>query len=272
VRRLQGHQVLALNRGEKEGKLKVGVEIDRELALQILRRRTVVPGSAAMEFVKAAAQDAWDRLLFPSLEREIRADLTAKADEGAIHVFSLNLRQLLLQPPIKGKVAMGLDPGYRMGCKVAVVDATGKVLDTAVIYPTCRRAAEAKRTVLELMLKNTAWKSSPSATAPRAARRSFWRPSSPRRGGRGLHDRQRGRRVASTPPASWRRRGIPGVRREPAQRGVHRPPPAGPPGGAGEDRPRPSAWASTSTTCRKAPQPRPFPAWWRTASTPWAWT
>jgi uncharacterized protein len=136
VRRLQGHQVLALNRGEKEGKLKVGVEIDRELALQILRRRTVVPGSAAMEFVKAAAQDAWDRLLFPSLEREIRGELTDRADEGAIGQFALNLKPLLMQPPVKGKVTMGLDPGYRMGCKVAVVDGTGRVLDTAVVYPT----------------------------------------------------------------------------------------------------------------------------------------
>ena len=125
VSRLQGHQVLALNRGEKEGFLKVSLELDRDMALQTLRRAVVVPGSRAMAFVRAAAEDAYDRLLFPSLERECRADLTEKACEGAIGQFAANLRPLLLQPPVKGKVTMGLDPGYRMGCKVAVVDATG---------------------------------------------------------------------------------------------------------------------------------------------------
>ena len=134
--RLQGHQVLAINRGEKEKILKVSLELDRDKALQTVRRRVVVPGSRAMEFVKAAAEDAYDRLLFPSLEREIRADLTDTASEGAIGQFALNLRPLLMQPPVKGKVTMGLDPGYRMGCKVAVVDGTGKVLDTTVVYPT----------------------------------------------------------------------------------------------------------------------------------------
>ena len=136
VRKLQGHQVLAINRGEKEEKLKVSVEMDRELALRTLRRRVVVPGSRAMDFVKAAAEDAYDRLLFPSLEREVRSALTEAANQGAIGQFALNLKPLLLQPPVKGKVTMGLDPGYRMGCKVAVVDGTGKVLDTAVVYPT----------------------------------------------------------------------------------------------------------------------------------------
>ena len=89
-----------------------------------------------MDFVKAAAEDAYDRLLFPSLEREIRSLLTEQANEGAIGQFALNLKPALMQPPVKGKVTMGLDPGYRMGCKVAVVDGTGKVLDTAVVYPT----------------------------------------------------------------------------------------------------------------------------------------
>ncbi len=134
--KLQGHQVLAVNRGEKEELLKVSVELDRELALRTVRRHTVVPGSRAMEFVKAAAEDAYDRLVFPSLERETRSELTDRANEGAIGQFALNLRPLLMQPPVKGKVTMGLDPGYRMGCKVAVVDGTGKVLDTAVVYPT----------------------------------------------------------------------------------------------------------------------------------------
>ena len=136
VRKLQGHQVLAFNRGEKEELLKVSVVMDRELALRTVRRAVVVPGSAAMEFIKAAAEDAYDRLLFPSLEREVRSTLTESANEGAIGQFALNLKPLLLQPPVKGRVTMGLDPGYRMGCKVAVVDGTGKVLDTTVVYPT----------------------------------------------------------------------------------------------------------------------------------------
>ncbi len=136
VARLQGHQVLAINRGEKEGILKVSITLDREQALPLLRRAVVKPGSAAMEFVKSAAEDAYDRLIFPSLEREVRNQLTEQADEGAIGQFALNLKPLLMQPPVKGKVTMGLDPGYRMGCKVAVVDGTGKMLDTAVVYPT----------------------------------------------------------------------------------------------------------------------------------------
>ena len=134
--KLQGHQILAINRGEKEEKLKVSVGLDRELALRTVRRSVVIPGSAAMDFLRAAAEDAYDRLIFPSLEREARAALTDSANEGAIGQFALNLKPLLMQPPVKGKVTMGLDPGYRMGCKVAVVDGTGKVLDTAVVYPT----------------------------------------------------------------------------------------------------------------------------------------
>ena len=135
VGRAQGHQVLAVNRGEREGVLKVTVELDPETA-HVAVRRAVVPGAACMDFVRAAADDAYDRLIQPSMEREIRAHLTEQADEGAIHNFALNLKPLLMQPPVKGRVTMGLDPGYRMGCKVAVVDGTGKVLDTAVVYPT----------------------------------------------------------------------------------------------------------------------------------------
>ena len=134
--RLQGHQILAINRGEKEGVLKVSVTLDRDQALPLLRRAVVKPGSPAMEFIKSAAEDAYARLIFPSLEREARSLLTEQANEGAIGQFALNLKPLLMQPPVKGKVTMGLDPGYRMGCKVAVVDGTGKVLDTAVVYPT----------------------------------------------------------------------------------------------------------------------------------------
>ena len=136
VSKVQGHQVLAINRGEREGVLKVSVDMDREGALVAVRRAVVRPGSAAMGFVRAAAEDAYDRLIAPSLEREVRAALTEGADEGAIAQFALNLKPLLMQPPVKGFVTMGLDPGYRMGCKVAVVNATGKVLDTAVVYPT----------------------------------------------------------------------------------------------------------------------------------------
>ena len=153
---LQGHQILAVNRGEKEGFLKVRVELDRDRALQTVRRHVIVPGSAAMEFVKAAAEDAYDRLIFPALEREARSALTDQADEGAIGQFALNLKPLLMQPPVKGKVTMGLDPGYRMGCKVAVVDGTGKVLDTAVVYPTYgeRQEKEAIAALAKLIQKH----------------------------------------------------------------------------------------------------------------------
>ena len=156
VSRLQGHQILALNRGEKEGFLKVSVEVDRELALQRVRRAVVKPGSASMAFVRAAADDAYDRLIFPSMERETRSALTDAANEGAIKMFGLNLRPLLMQPPVKGRVTMGLDPGYRNGCKVAVVDGTGKVLDTAVVYPTFSEAKknEAIRTLSALIRKD----------------------------------------------------------------------------------------------------------------------
>ena len=136
VSRVQGHQILAMNRGEREGILSIAIVTDREQALPLLRRAVVKPGSAAMDLVKSAAEDAYDRLIYPSLEREVRNLLTEKAGEGAIGQFALNLKPLLMQPPVKGRVTMGLDPGYRMGCKVAVVDGTGKALDTAVVYPT----------------------------------------------------------------------------------------------------------------------------------------
>ena len=136
VSKIPGHRVLAINRGEKEGFLKVSVELDRDAALQRLRRKVIHPGSAAMQFVRSAADDAYDRLIFYSMERECRSSLTAMACDGAIKMFAQNLKPLLMQPPVKGKVTMGLDPGYKNGCKVAVVDGTGKVLDTAVVYPT----------------------------------------------------------------------------------------------------------------------------------------
>ena len=157
VAKIAGHRVLALDRGEREGFLKVAVEVDAERASAICQRMFVKKnGGQSAEQVALAAQDAYSRLIHPSLERETRTALTEKAAEGAIAVFGDNLRQLLLQPPIKGKVALGLDPGYRMGCKTAVVDATGKVLDTAVIYPVpeFKRVEQAKQTVKALIRKH----------------------------------------------------------------------------------------------------------------------
>lgn len=154
--RLQGHQILAINRGEKEGYLKISVQIDWERALEMIEGMFVKPGSAASEFVRQAVADGYDRLLFPSMEREVRGALTDTASEGAIHNFSLNLKPLLMQPPIKGHVTMGLDPGYRNGCKVAVVDGTGKTLDTAVVYPTYgeRQKLESIATLDKLIKKH----------------------------------------------------------------------------------------------------------------------
>ena len=156
VNRAQGHQVLAINRGEREDLLKVSVELDRETALITVRRSVLIPGSPAMPFVRSAAEDAYDRLIAPSVEREIRNMLTEQSDEGAIRMFGLNLKPLLMQPPVKGFVTMGLDPGYRNGCKVAVVDGTGKVLDTAVVYPTFseRKKQEAIDVLARLIKKH----------------------------------------------------------------------------------------------------------------------
>ncbi len=137
VCKVQGHQVLAFNRGEREEVLKVEIDMNREAALNVVKRYVIKkPKCNATAFVETAAEDAYDRLIFPSVEREIRSMLTDSACEGAIGQFALNLKPLLMQPPVKGFVTMGLDPGYRMGCKVAVVDGTGKVLDTTVVYPT----------------------------------------------------------------------------------------------------------------------------------------
>ena len=133
VRKIAAHRVLAVNRGEKEGFLKAGISYDRESGLAILRQLHLKGGPCAA-YVDAAIEDAYTRLIFPSIERDLRSEITENADENAIRVFADNTRQLLMQPPVKGKVTIGLDPGYRTGCKVAVVDASGEVLDTAVIY------------------------------------------------------------------------------------------------------------------------------------------
>ena len=158
VSRIAPHRVLALDRGEREEWLKVAVEVDAERGAAItsqLYARIRTGGESAQQ-VRLAAEDAYKRLIAPSLETEIRAELTANAAEGAIRVFGENLRQLLLQPPIKGKVALGMDPGYRMGCKLAVVDATGKVLDTAVVYPTpeFKKVEQAKTAVKGLIARH----------------------------------------------------------------------------------------------------------------------
>ena len=136
--------------------MKVSVALDPARGLNIVYSVAVKEGSPCTDTVREAAEDAYSRLIFPAIEREVRNTLTENADEAAIKVFSVNLRQLLMQPPVKGRVAMGLDPGYRTGCKVAVVDATGRVLDTGVIYPTHSKAKveEAKKTVSELIRKH----------------------------------------------------------------------------------------------------------------------
>ena len=154
LHRLQSHQILALNRGEKEKFLKVELNVEDRDALSSIKRRIIRPLSISAPFVATAAEDAWGRLLQPSMERELRSDLTEKASEQAIHTFALNLRPLLMQPPLKGRVVMGFDPAYRTGCKIAVVDETGKVLETGVVYPTVphNKTREAK-VVLSAMIR-----------------------------------------------------------------------------------------------------------------------
>ncbi len=156
VSRLADHQILALNRGEKEGFLKLHVTLPGSDGMAVIRRQMALPGKCLTPFMEAAATDAYDRLIAPSAERELRSDLTERAGEGAIANFALNLKPLLLQRPVKGAVTMGLDPGYRNGCKVAVVDATGRVLDTAVVYPTFsqRKKEEAQQTLLHMIRRH----------------------------------------------------------------------------------------------------------------------
>lgn len=154
VNRIAGHRVLALDRGEREGFLKVSIEIEDNKCLTIIYRLIITAKNECAELVKQACDDAYSRLIFPSVEREIRSELTAMADEQAIKLFAMNLRQLLMQPPVKGHVAIGLDPGYRTGCKLAVVDETGRVLDTAVIYPTHNeQQIQKSKQILKNMIK-----------------------------------------------------------------------------------------------------------------------
>ena len=152
VSRAADHRILAVNRGEREEWLKVTVEIDEALAHQTICRAVINPPSACCETVREAAKDAWARLIGPSLEREIRSELTDRANEGAIRVFGQNLKQLLMQPPIRGKVTLGVDPGFRTGCKLAVVDETGKVLETGVGHFTIPGQDRAKAQARQLIL------------------------------------------------------------------------------------------------------------------------
>ena len=156
MRLMASHRVLAVNRGEAEGFLKVSLEVDAQQAENEVCALYVRPGSTTTPLVEAAARDAYSRLIAPSLENELRGDLTERAQEAAIRVFALNLKPLLMQPPVRGKVAMGLDPGIRTGCKVAVVDATGRVLDTGVIYPlpSHGKVEQAKKTVEALIRRH----------------------------------------------------------------------------------------------------------------------
>ena len=155
ISRLMDHQILAINRGEKEGILKPSVTLVGNEGTALVCRAALKPTMNVSAFVRAAAEDAYERLIFPSIQREIRADLTERASAGAIHNFALNLKPLLMQRPVKGFVTMGLDPGYRNGCKVAVVDSTGKVLATSVVYPTFseRKRAEAIDVLDKLMVR-----------------------------------------------------------------------------------------------------------------------
>ena len=156
IPRILDHQILAMNRGEKEGILKPNIALTGNEGAALVCRHALKPTAQVSAFVRAAAEDAYERLIFPSIQREVRSDLSDRAYAGAIHNFALNLKPLLMQPPVKGFVTMGLDPGYRNGCKVAVVDATGKVLDTSVVYPTFseRKKQEAISILSGLMKKH----------------------------------------------------------------------------------------------------------------------
>lgn len=155
VSKIANHRILAINRGEKEGFLKVSLNLDKSHGMSVLTGLHVKNDSDSAELVRRAAEDAYTRLVFPSIEREIRNELTDRACEDSIKVFAKNTAQLLMQPPVKGRVTIGLDPGYRTGCKVAVVDETGKVLDTAVIYcaPPHSKIEEAKKIIKNLVKK-----------------------------------------------------------------------------------------------------------------------
>jgi len=153
VSKIAGHRILALDRGEKEGALKVSIDVPEGAGERAVTSRYVKNESACGKLVEAACVDSYKRLIYPSIEREIRSELSQKAQEGAIKVFSSNLRQLLMAPPVKGTVTLGLDPGYAHGCKIAVVDETGKVLDTSIVYltPPRKETEKAKRIISKMI-------------------------------------------------------------------------------------------------------------------------
>lgn len=155
IGKIPSHRVLAIDRGEREEALKVSLEADSQVALHLLEQELIRKNSPFAKQLREVCEDSYKRLLFPSLERQIRAQLTERADAQAIGVFSENLKNLLMQPPVKGAVTMGFDPAYRTGCKIAVVDPTGKVLDTTVVYPTppANRTEEAKKMLSQLIQK-----------------------------------------------------------------------------------------------------------------------
>lgn len=155
IGKIPSHRVLAIDRGEREEALKVSLEADSQAALHLLEQELIRKNSPFAKQLREVCEDSYKRLLFPSLERQIRAQLTERADAQAIGVFSENLKNLLMQPPVKGAVTMGFDPAYRTGCKIAVVDPTGKVLDTTVVYPTppANRTEEAKKMLSQLIQK-----------------------------------------------------------------------------------------------------------------------
>ena len=155
IGKIPSHRVLAIDRGEREEALKVSLEADSQVALHLLEQELIRKNSPFAKQLREVCEDSYKRLLFPSLERQIRAQLTERADAQAIGVFSENLKNLLMQPPVKGAVTMGFDPAYRTGCKIAVVDPTGKVLDTTVVYPTppASRTEEAKKMLSQLIQK-----------------------------------------------------------------------------------------------------------------------
>ncbi len=155
IGKIPSHRVLAIDRGEREEALKVSLEADSQVALHLLEQELIRKNSPFAKQLREVCEDSYKRLLFPSLERQIRAQLTERADAQAIGVFSENLKNLLMQPPVKGAVTMGFDPAYRTGCKIAVVDPTGKVLDTTVVYPTppASRTEEAKKILTQLIQK-----------------------------------------------------------------------------------------------------------------------
>ena len=244
IRKIPSHRVLAIDRGEREEALKVNVEADHEHCVQLVERELVRKNSPFAKELRAVCADSFERLIFPSLTRELRAELTERACKQAIGVFSENLKNLLMQPPVKGAVTLGFDPAYRTGCKIAVVDATGKVLETTVVYPTPpqNKTEEAKKVLGSLIRKHgvtviaigngTASQGVGDLCGGTAAG------AEPRFNEQGfLHGGQRGGGVGLLGLQAGGG-GIPAVRRLAAQRGFHRAAAAGPAGGAGQDRPQ----------------------------------